>query len=235
MTSILNKSFPKYIIKLPSGKKVKYRPITVREENSLLIAKQTEKQENLLVTLIEIMSNCLEDDVSTYDVTDFQYAFLNIRAKSIGEIEKSKIKCPFTGEPIDIVLDCISDIKIKNENNKNRIKLDDLWFTFKPLTIKQLLIHPNYNKSFDEKINFISDNIQSIEHQEEIIQGDDLSIKEKQEYISNLSSKEFKKIVDYYDNSSKLYFELKYTTSDGTNRNIELSGVFDIISFFLTI
>jgi hypothetical protein len=231
--NILKKSFPKYTTKLPSGKKISFRPMTVREEQSILIAKQTEKNEDILNTLVEIMNSCIGDTTEDYSILDFEVAFLHIRAKSIGELEKATVKCPHTQEQFKCTIHCVDDIKIKGDKQSSVIELHDCKLKLKDISVKELIENPDYNKTLDNKINFIANNILSIERKEEIVKGSDISIKDKVYFLDNLTSKEFKKITEYYDNTSRVFFLLEYSTNDDQKRELELSGTLNIISFFL--
>lgn len=229
----MNISFPKYSIKLPSGKKVSFRPFTVKEENSLLIAKESQNNSNILQTLTEIMSSCFNEDVSLFSIADYECAFLNLRGRSVGEIEKATIKCPETKEQVKVVIDCIKDMQIKQETKSNLVQLTDKKIKLKELTIKQILKNPNYNTSFEDKINFIAEIICHLEQEREIISFDDLPLQEKINFVLNLPAKDFKNILNYFENQTKVFFILNYTVSDNNKKSIELSGLLNIISFFL--
>ena len=52
---------PKYKMKLPSdGRTVNYRPFLVKEEKLLLLATQSQDQEQLIVAIKDIMSACTD-------------------------------------------------------------------------------------------------------------------------------------------------------------------------------
>jgi hypothetical protein len=86
-----------YELTLPSTDiKVKYRPFLVKEEKILLQALESEDQKNIVNALKDIVKACTfgalnVDDLPTFDL---EYIFLNIRAKSVGEIAKLKVLCP---------------------------------------------------------------------------------------------------------------------------------------------
>ena len=94
---------PVHELKIPStGRKVKYRPFVVREEKILLLALESENQEEVTDAIIQIIGNCIQtkidlDSLSTFDV---EYIFLNVRAKSVGEILEFAITCPDDGDRI---------------------------------------------------------------------------------------------------------------------------------------
>ena len=79
---------PEYITKQPStGNKITFRPFTVKEEKSLLLALQ-ENDVNIVVNAIKsVVRVCTDNklDVEKIPYYDMEYIFLQIRAKSIGE------------------------------------------------------------------------------------------------------------------------------------------------------
>jgi hypothetical protein len=86
-----------YELTLPSADvKVKYRPFLVKEEKVLLQALESEDQKQIVNALKEIVSACTfgslnVDDLPTFDL---EFIFLQIRAKSVGEVAKLKVLCP---------------------------------------------------------------------------------------------------------------------------------------------
>ena len=76
--------------------KVKYRPFLVKEEKVLLQAMESNDNKVLVDALKQIVHACTFgviniDELPTFDL---EYVFLQIRAKSVGEIAKVKLLCP---------------------------------------------------------------------------------------------------------------------------------------------
>ena len=102
-------STPYYNISIPStDKKITFRPFLVREEKALLLAQQSEDTNVMIVTLKEIIRNCVKEpiDVDSLALFDIEYLFTQIRAKSVGET-------------IDLIFTCSHC-----DNEKNKIKLE---------------------------------------------------------------------------------------------------------------
>ena len=88
---------PTYELEVPSSdEKISYRPFLVKEEKILLMAMESEKNEDIVRAVEQIVSECTFNkvNISTMPMFDVEYIFLNIRAKSIGEISKLKLLCP---------------------------------------------------------------------------------------------------------------------------------------------
>ena len=88
---------PMYDLVLPlTKKKVRFRPFLVKEEKILLMAMEAEDDNSILLAIKQIVSNCCLDDdmnVNTLPITDLEYLFLNLRARSVGEMVDLQYKC----------------------------------------------------------------------------------------------------------------------------------------------
>jgi hypothetical protein len=112
-----------YELTLPSTDiKVKYRPFLVKEEKILLQAMESDKQKNYRsfkkYSKRLYFGSLNVDELPTFDL---EYIFLNIRAKSVGEIAKLKVLCPDDKETyadVDIDLTEI-DVQVDDKHNNN--------------------------------------------------------------------------------------------------------------------
>ena len=80
-----------YDLTLPSKDvKVKFRPFLVKEEKILLQALESGKDEDMTNALKQIVHACTfgKVNIDTLPLFDVEYIFLQIRAKSVGEIAK---------------------------------------------------------------------------------------------------------------------------------------------------
>lgn len=232
---LLVNTLPQYCETLASGKQMCFRPILVSEEKALLLAKHSNNKQSILKTLVSIINTCFntQKDVSIYD---FENMFLLLRAKSLGEIENFKIKCPETGETVDIKINLLTDIKLSKEKTSNKIKLNEnLLVIFKEPTVKTLINYPEYTNSTEEMYNFIGSCMKEIQTSKESIDCSELSEKEVKDFIKNLTSSQYKSVISYFDNLPQLEVVADYKTSDGVVRQAKIKGLFNHISFFLTI
>lgn len=87
---------PLYEITLPlMKKKVKFRPFLVKEEKILLMAAEAEDEKAVVLAIKQIITNCLvtKIDVDDLPILDFEYLFLHLRARSVGETIDLQYKC----------------------------------------------------------------------------------------------------------------------------------------------
>jgi len=233
LKDILISSLPQYSDTLPSGKQVFFRPMVVSEEKSLLLAKQSEDKKSILKTLSNILSNCFEAvDIKKTTVSDFEYMFLILRAKSIGEIEGFIVKCPETGLDVNIKVNLSKDIKLNKTKQNNKIKLNDnLVLMMKEPVFTSLLKHPDYNLNTEDLYGYIASCIKSIQNQKESIDCSEMPEKEVVEFIQNLTPAQFKLVLNFFETIPQLEIPVEYTT-DEIKRKIKIKGIFNYINFF---
>lgn len=119
----------RFSLTIPStGQEVEYRPYLVKEEKILMMALESQDQKQVLKAVSEIIEVCVFDeiDVSTLAMFDIEYLFLQMRAKSVGEIIEVDIKCEDKNckgsIPCEIKVD---DIKPPVMHDNNMISLTD--------------------------------------------------------------------------------------------------------------
>ena len=115
-----------YELTLPSKDvKIKYRPFLVKEEKVLLQALEANEPKELVSALKQICHACTFgavniDELPTFDL---EYIFLQIRAKSVGEVATVKLLCPDDNETYADVEINVDDINIKFQGRTKVKKL----------------------------------------------------------------------------------------------------------------
>jgi len=207
-----------YELTLPSADiKVKYRPFLVKEEKILLQALESDKQNEIISALKQIVSACTfgslnVDELPTFDL---EYIFLNVRAKSVGEIAKLKVLCPDDKETyadVDIDLTKI-EVQVDDAHNNN-ILIDEnkkIGMILKYPTLGSVDPETNFNSTTNTKVIFdiISKSIYQIYEGEKIFNATDYTKDEMMKFIESLDSKTFKKLQDFYDTMPKLMHEIE--------------------------
>ena len=119
----------KYELTLPSQQKnIAYRPFLVKEEKILLQALESAKPEEMLTAVKEIVKACTFGVVEPdeYPIFDIEYIFLNIRAKSVGEIAKLKVLCPDDKKSYGNVDVDLTKVEVYvDDTHNNNIVLDE--------------------------------------------------------------------------------------------------------------
>jgi len=88
---------PTYELVIPStDEKIEYRPFLVKEEKILLIAMESGQQKDIITAIKQIVTACTfgKLKIGRMPMFDVEYLFLNIRAKSVGEVSTLNLIAP---------------------------------------------------------------------------------------------------------------------------------------------
>ena len=201
---------PTYELVVPStDEKVKYRPFLVKEEKILLIAMEAQEQSGILNAVKDIVKSCTFDkfDVNRAPIFDIEYIFLNIRAKSVGEVSTVNLRCPDDNETfVQTEIDLTKvDVQI-TEGHTNKIELTD--------EMGMILQYPTLD-SFTDSTTVINasnmlDVIASCVSQiydkkgEDVYDAKDSTKQEIVDFLESLNSKQFLEIQKFFDTMPKL-------------------------------
>ena len=207
---------PTYELEVPStDEKVQYRPFLVKEEKILLIAMESGKSEDIIEAVKQIVSSCTFDklDLGRMPMFDVEYIFLNIRAKSVGEISKLKLLCPGDKKTYAEVEVNLQDVKVHvDEGHNNKIELEN--------KMGMIMTYPSIDTFKKSGITTINASnmldvigtciLQIYENEgEKVYDAKDQTKKELSEFIESLQSKHFKKVQQFFDTMPKLRHTVK--------------------------
>ena len=228
---------PTYDIELPvSKKKIRYRPFLVKEQRNLLMAMESEDSDAVHTAIRDILHNCTlnEDiDVEKLPIVDVEYYFLNIRAKSVGEVIESKYRCnnivndKVCGNIMEKPINILS-VNVDTSNQiSSEIKLTD------KLTVKMKypefsIIKDSIHLNDDAEITFnlLAHCIEYIYDGEQFYYGKETPIEEMVDFVENLSQENFEKLENYFNNLPKLKETLDMTCNKcGFHHSIEVEGL----------
>ena len=120
---------PTYELEVPStDQKIKYRPFLVKEEKILLLAMESKDNTQIIQAVKDIVSSCTFEqvDVSSLPMFDMEYIFLNIRAKSVGEVSNLKVLCPDDKKTYANVELDLTEVQVQvGDDHTNKIELTD--------------------------------------------------------------------------------------------------------------
>jgi len=204
---------PIYELELPStGEKVKYRPFLVKEQKVLMLASESEDDTQLKDALANIISSCTFKKIDPYQIPmfDIEFMFLRIRGKSVGEKVELNILCPDDNKTrvnVKINLEDI-DVHMKKEHtNEIRVTKD----------IKIVMRYPFLNDmvNITDKSDTTSVFAMIKRCISEIHDGDkvhniiDISNKELDEFLDNLSTKVFENLGEFFVSMPKVIHSVK--------------------------
>lgn len=236
---------PIFELKLPStGKKIRFRPFTVKEEKLFLMATQDNDSKSAFNTVVQVLNNCILDDVNVemLSMFDIEFLFLNLRARSIGEVVELSYKCnndikKDSGEThkcnnvVEMQINLLEIQPSIDEKHSNKIQLTDKLGIVMKYPNMQFLGNETSGDEFDMIIDLIVDCIDYIYDEDNIYYAKDSSREELLEFLDSLQSKELEKVKVFFDTLPKIKKDLEFKCNKcGYNENITLEG---IQSFFV--
>ena len=226
---------PTYELEIPSTKKkIKYRPFLVKEEKILIIAMESEDSKQIANAVKDVISSCITtrgikvEQLSTFDI---EYIFLNIRGKSVGEEVEVLITCPDDGTTQVPTVINLDDIKVQFDKKHTRdIKLDeDLILRMKYPSMEQFIksnFNPGDNVDVEDTFKLISSCIDQVYNEEESWAASDCTKKELNDFLEQLSSKQFKEIERFFETMPKLSHTIKVNNPNtGVESDVVLEGL----------
>ena len=229
---------PTYELEVPStDEKIKYRPFLVKEEKILLMAMESKDNTQIINAVKDIVSSCTFEklNAATMPMFDMEYIFLNIRAKSVGEISKLKILCPDDKKTYASVELDLTKVEVQvDDEHSNKIELtDDMGIIMTYPTIDSFLESGIDNIDASNMLDVIGTCILQIyeEKGEKVYQAKDQTKKELTEFIESMDSKQFKKLQSFFDTMPKLKHTIKVKNpKTKKSSDVTLTGLNDFFA-----
>jgi len=216
---------------IPSTKtKVKMKPFRVGDEKSLLMASQSGDPDQIVQTLRQVISNCVEgkyeiDDLASFDL---EYLFLKLRAFSVGENSDLLMRCKSCDFENKVSVD-VSAIEIVQDKREKVIKIDENFGLELKFSKLEDLVKADDNGT-DGYIELIARSVKCVYHGDEIIEVTEEEIPDLIRIVNELTNKDFEKISDFINNQPKVVKDVEYKCSScGEKNEIRLEG---LASFF---
>ncbi len=209
---------PIYDLKLLStGKKIRFRPFTVKEEKLFLMAAEAGDLKSITDTVKQVINNCVLDelDIDELPLFDIEQIFLQLRSKSVGELVNLKYRCNNlikdeseeekkcnTVVEIDVnINDIIPEFE---KTDKNKIEITE--------NLGVVMKYPNFKvfESLDGEnetesiLNTIISCIDYIYDKETLYYAKDSTKEELSEFVESLQTKDLQKFKEFFDTTPKL-------------------------------
>ena len=206
---------PTYELEIPStDEKIKYRPFLVKEEKILMMAMESKATADITQAVKDIVSECTFNKVKIDNMPmfDVEYIFLNIRAKSVGEVSKLKLLCPDDGKTYAEVELNLNEVKVHvGEDHTNKIELDNgMGMIMNYPTIDSFKDSGIRDINASNMLDVISGCILQIYEEEgkKTYDPKDQTKKELIEFIEQLNTKQFKDVQNFFETMPKMKHEI---------------------------
>ena len=233
---------PIYDVFLPLLKrKVRFRPFLVKEEKILLMAMESDDDSAIISAIKQIVENCcLEDlNIESLPVSDLEFFFLNLRARSINEVVELSYKCnnkiaghnnepTECGNVVSIEVNVLSIQPEIPEDHTNKIELSE--------KMGLLMRYPSFRileqnskvtgSEVDKLMDILLSCIDSVYTADEIFYTKDVPKEELVNFFENLTRDQFSKVQSFFDTMPKIKKEVDFScTKCGHNEKINIEGL----------
>lgn len=223
---------------LSTGKKIRFRPFTVKEEKLFLMASESDDVDTIIETTKQVINNCVLDeiDVDKLPIFDIEYLFTNLRARSIGEVVDIKYRCNNEVEKdgeigkcnnvVDLSINILNIHPQKSDEHNSKIEITDkMGVVLKYPSFESLKTYSEENE-LDSTLNMIADCIEYIYDDEQIYYSKDSTKEELIDFIETLQSKDLEKFKKFFDTMPKMKENIHFKCNKcGYEEDILVEGI----------
>jgi len=240
---------PEYEVKILSkDKPIKYRPFLVREQKIMMMAVEAKDIQSTVTAVKQIIKNCVLEknfNVDDLPLVDIETLFINLRARSMGEILNTYFKCTNMisedqhvmmtpkqcGMIIEVPVNLLTDVKLSNEPLPNKIMLTQdvgVLMKYPSLELVNKLLESNNETMI---FTLVSSCIDKIFDKDSVYKAKDATQEEMNSFVENLPTESFKLLDEFIDKIPKSKVEMEKKCSKcGFQHKFVLEGLGD---FFL--
>ena len=227
-------SLPTYNVTVPStGKEITMRPMTVKEEKILLMARESGEEADVIKALVQIVNNCIVDSKPPkLNYFDLEWLFLKLRSQSVSNVVKMNYLDPETEEEveIDVKLDEVEMPERKPAEGKIEIGNIILELDYPNVTTYYSKEYIDGNET--QKFNTVIRNtINKIWEDGNVIDPINFTVPQMEEFIDSIPSKNFEDINKFLETQPSMHYEIKYKLKNGDEKSIVLSSLNDFFTF----
>jgi len=213
-----------YTLTLPStGKEIKYRPFLMKEQKTMMMAQESQKDNEIVDVMSQLITDCTFNkvDSKTCPLFDAEYIFLKLRSKSVGEKVKVVVTCPDDKETKTEVEIDISEVECHmTDDHSDTVEItDEVKIIFNYPLLTDFTSHSKDISQTDLMFKMINQCIKEIHYGETVYNKVDLSEKDISEFMDSLSTSQFTSISKFFDSMPKLRHVIKVT-----NPNTKVEG-----------
>jgi hypothetical protein len=227
---------PRYELTLPSSDvKVQYRPFLVKEEKILYMALESGEEKEMQQATKDILKSVTFDkvDVENLPTFDIEYIFLQVRAKSVGEIAKFKVICPDDKKTYGDVEVDISKVEVQvDDAHTNNIILDEgrkLGVVMKYPNMKVLYTTQGVKSlNYEDIIGLVTGCVDYIYEGDKNYPASESTKEELKSFFESLSQNQFTNLRKFFETMPRLRHETKVKNpKTGVESTITFSGLQD--------
>ena len=199
---------PEYELELPStGGKIKYRPFLVKEQKLLMMAQESDNQDEIANTITNIVESCTEGQLKAKElrVFDIEYVFLQLRSKSVGESVTLKLKCPdYERTFVDKTIKLDEIAVHMTADHTNEVQITDKIKIVMKYPVMEDMKGIDISAGISGTFGLISKCVHEIHDEDMVHSRIDMNEKELDEFIDTLDSQQFDRLMNFFQTMPKL-------------------------------
>ena len=199
---------PEYELELPStGGKIKYRPFLVKEQKLLMLAQESDNQDQIANTITNIVESCTEGQLKVKElpIFDIEYVFLQLRSKSVGESVTLKLKCPDDEKTYVDKTIKLDEIAVHmTADHTNEVQITDKIKIVMKYPVMEDMKGIDISAGISGTFGLISKCVHEIHDEDMIHSRIDMNEKELDEFIDTLDSQQFDRLMNFFQTMPKL-------------------------------
>tara|TARA_Y100000004_G_C8951392_1_gene428681 strand:- start:2339 stop:3055 length:717 start_codon:yes stop_codon:yes gene_type:complete len=224
---------PKYEMVIPStNAAVRFRPFLVKEEKILMLAAESEDPKQIVAAIGDMVEGCIVGDIKRENLTavDIEYAFLQIRAKSVGETTTIGLKCAKCNAENSVQINLSKIDPPVGKKLTAKIELDkNIFIELKQPTFDSVVSSIQNDDSIsqtDQILAIVAQCISAIITENENIKASSVTQEELIEFLSSMNGTQFAKIREFVDQLPRLRHVVDFKCeSCGHKNNVTIEGI----------
>lgn len=218
---------PTYKVKIPSsGKEITIRPFTVQEEKMLMMAKASERSDDIVNTVKQVIQNCITEPVEVDKLAtfDIEYIFIKLRAKSVGEMVDLEYTDPDTNDTIKFKLN-LDDIEVKTtEGHSNKVNVyEDVGIVMRYPTLEEVKILEDSDNKEEAVFKVLLSCVDKIYDNDNVY--NEFTEKELEDFVYSLPMESMEKIKTFFDTMPVVEHIVKLKNKQGETKEVVLRGI----------
>ena len=228
---------PTYQLELPLSKKtIKFRPYLIKEQKALMMALESSDAKTIQHNVREILDVCTltkDVDVDELPIVDIEYYFIQLRAKSVGEISESKYRCnnevedKVCGNIMEAQIDLTEVKPVQEEYVDPEIQLTDkIVVKMKYPPFKLIKDSIEMEDITEITFNMLAQSIEYVYDGDQFHYAKETSVEELVEFIEQLNQEQFEKLEKFFNSIPKLSKKIDMQCSKcGFQHHLDVEGL----------
>jgi hypothetical protein len=188
----------------------------------LMIASESQDERQVVGAMKDLIDACTFGaiDITKLTMFDLEYIFVKLRSKSVGESTKIGMNCTSCSHKNEVEFS-LEDVYVNmNEELNPTIELSDgVGVTMKYPGINDVMDIGGDLSDVDKMMGMIRASLDTIYTSEEVFNVKEQSVKEVDDFIDSLTSKQFSKIREYLEEMPSAQINIDFECMECGNKN----------------